>query len=127
MFMTFCRTSSEAGPGEIRSEVEKTRSLCPQCAEAEYTPEMRARIEAGCRYCGQKGVGSVCPRCLREYRRFLASKGITFPLTQSQTQEEIAATGMAFLELEAHMTRWVKERGPEGPGEAAGPAPLPGS
>jgi len=92
-----------------RPEETTQRNLCFACHDIEHPGERKDMEKRRCRYCGWKDENGFCQPCMREFRRFLRSRGLDFPASQ-WTPEQFAQAGAIFMELEQHMKRWGAER-----------------
>jgi len=101
-------------PGDCTS---RQRNLCLVCADSEDqdpASKMAAALEAGCYYCGKKGV-LVCSPCAAELRRINEEKGYSLPKGRP-TREEMRHIAKIREEVAEHMKKWVAEGGPDQPG-----------
>ena len=119
VFSTFIvRHGEHAGDSTVRR-----RNLCHGCAHAEgfayaespdVASQMAAALEAGCGYCGEKGVTIMCQPCAAEFRRISQEKGVAFRAAKP-TREDMERLVNIMREVEEHMKKWVSERGPHRP------------
>jgi hypothetical protein len=92
-------------------------TLCQECFKTHYPKEFalaQAKLEAGCSYCGTKCGASICQDCLAELKKVMESKGFKLGELPSPGQEIDRA--LTWLEIMAHMRKWVSEGKPDSSG-----------